>query len=116
MTKELVGAYTKRDPSYPGYVNVSRDGDTVTLIVRGDPTKHENAGYICAYAHEKGQLGRCTPGDEHCNNYCNMAPEKGPMQDHPKRCDQVSEGKTVAVSFTNDEWAAVLAAIADKPE
>lgn len=25
----------------------------------------------------------CHPGDAVCNNYCNLAPQKGPMQDHP---------------------------------
>ena len=111
MSKELIGAYTKSSLSYPGYVNASRDGDTITLIVRGDPVIREGAGFICAHAHEKGQLGRCTPGDDNCNNYCNLAPGKGPMQDSPKRCDQVFEGKTVSVSFSADEWAMTLAAI-----
>ena len=111
MTAKLVGAYTKNSGSYPGYVNVSQDGDTVTLIVRGDPIVRENSSFICAHAHEKGQLGRCTPGDEHCNNYCNEAPEKGAMQDHPKTCTQVFEAATVTVNFTAEEWTAVLAAI-----
>lgn len=111
MSKELIGAYTKTSPSYPGYVNASRDGDIIALIVRGDPVIRENAGFICAHAHEKGQLGRCTPGDDNCNNYCNMAPGKGPMQDHPKRCEQVFEGSTVTVSFSADEWERALAAI-----
>lgn len=47
--------------------------------------------YICGYARDKGQPGRCTPGDEHCNNYCNMAPEKGPMQRSPKDLDPAAE-------------------------
>lgn len=41
--------------------------------------------YVCGYASDKGQPGRCTPGDDRCNNYCNMAPAKGPMQPHPAR-------------------------------
>lgn len=39
--------------------------------------------YICGYASDKGAPGRCTPGDDRCNNYCNLAPTKGPMQPHP---------------------------------
>ena len=27
----------------------------------------------------------CHPGDAICNNYCNMAPQKGPMADMPPR-------------------------------
>ena len=111
MTAKLIGAYTKNSGSYPGYVNASQDGDTVTLIVRGDPSVRENSSFICAHAHEKGQLGRCTPGDEHCNNYCNMAPEKGPMQDSPKTCTQVIESSTVRLTFTTEEWLAAISAI-----
>lgn len=25
----------------------------------------------------------CRPGDATCNNYCNLAPQKGPMQPYP---------------------------------
>lgn len=25
----------------------------------------------------------CFPGDDACNNYCNRAPQKGPMAEHP---------------------------------
>ncbi len=111
MTKDLIGAYTKPGGSYPGYINASRDGDQVVLTVRGDPTMHD-AAYICGFAQrDKGHLGRCTPGDEHCNNYCNLAPEKGPMQDHPKPCVQVVEAKTVTLSLTPDEFRAALAAL-----
>ncbi len=111
MTKQLIGAYTKVDAFYPGYVNVSQDGDVVTLIVRGDPTVRSDAGYICGHRADKGKAGRCTPGDDRCNNYCNSAPEKGPMQDHPKRCDQWFEGVTVSVTFTTDEWAKIIGEI-----
>jgi len=109
--KALIGAYTKMDSYYPGYISVSRDGDTVLLTVRGDPTVRENAVFICAYAHEKGQLGRCTPGDENCNNYCNMAPEKGPMQNHPKPTKQLLCGETVTLSLTAAEFAKVSAIV-----
>ena len=110
MTKELIGAYTKLSGSYPGYVNASRDGDRIVLTVRGDPSQRD-AGFICGYARDKGQLGRCTPGDDNCNNYCNLAPEKGPMQDHPKPCVRVFEAKTVTLSLSADEFQAALAAL-----
>lgn len=110
MTKELIGAYTKTGINYPGYINASRDGDLVFLTVRGDPTTHHGV-YICGYDRDKGQLGRCTPGDQHCNNYCNSAPQKGPMQDSPNPCEQVVEANTVTLSLSADEWAAVVAAI-----
>lgn len=29
-------AYTKQTPSYPGYINVTREGDAVIVTVRGD--------------------------------------------------------------------------------
>lgn len=110
MTKELIGAYTKPGGSYPGYINASRDGDRIVLTVRGDPSRHD-AAFICGNAQDKGQLGRCTPGDDNCNNYCNLAPEKGPMQDRPKPCVQVVEAKTVTLSLSADEFHAVLAAL-----
>ena len=111
MTKELIGAYTKLDAEYPGYVNASAEGDTVTFTVRGDPDVYENAGFICGYARDRGLPGRCTPGDENCNNYCNLAPKKGRMQDHPKPCRRVVEGKTVTLSMSKTEWAALIASI-----
>ena len=111
MTKELIGAYTKSGCEYPGYVNASAEGDMVTLIVRGDPTVHEDAEFICGHARDRGQPGRCTPGDDNCNNYCNLAPEKGRMQDHPKRCRQVVEGKTVTLTMNKAELGALIAAI-----
>lgn len=110
MTKELIGAFTKSGGSYPAYVNVTRDGEAVVLTVRGDPTIRQ-AAFICGHAVDKGQLGRCTPGDDNCNNYCNSAPEKGPMQDMPKPCEQVFETKTVTVTFTAAEWASVVSAV-----
>lgn len=114
MTKELVGAYTKIAGLHPGYVNVSRNGETVILTVRGDPKVKEDSAFICTNAKDAGP-GRCFAGDENCNNYCNMAPEKGPMQDRPKATRQVWPGETVSVSFTAEEWAAVISTIGAKP-
>ena len=36
----------------------------------------------------------CNPGDALCNNYCNMAPQKGPMAPHPPRHPDGDEGKS----------------------
>lgn len=109
---KLIAASTTMAPIYPGYVNFSREDDgSVTVITRGDPEVAEDRAYICGYARDKGQPGRCTPGDENCNNYCNMAPQKGPMQDRPKPCTQTFEGKTVSVRLTADEWKELVAGI-----
>ncbi len=105
---ELIAAHTTLAPSYPGYVNVSRDGGEVVVTVRGDP-KVVNGAYICGHLPDKGQPGRCTAGDDRCNNYCNMAPQKGPMVDHPAACVQTFEGKTVTVRLSGEEWAALSA-------
>lgn len=103
MTK-LVHAMTKMNSPYPGYVNVSCEDDgTFVLTVRGDPSSREGC-YVCGYASDKGQPGRCTPGDAHCNNYCNMAPEKGPMQKHPLGCTQVLCGDTANVRLSAAEF------------
>lgn len=105
---KLVAAYTNLEPSYPGYVNISREDDGgVVITVRGDPTSRE--GYhLCGFAPaDTGKHGRCTPGDANCNNYCNMAPQKGPMQDSPVPCIQVHEGQTAAVRLSAEAWEEV---------
>jgi hypothetical protein len=97
-------AYTAPSGQYPGYVSINRtpEGD-VEVTVRSAP-KIQEGSYICGFARDKGQHGRCTPGDSFCNNYCNMAPEKGPMQDHPLPCTQVFEGKTSVFTVPADQW------------
>lgn len=109
MSKCIV-AHTNLDPTYPGYVNFTRNDDgTVTVIVRGDPTKVEGV-YICGYApRDRGQPGRCTPGDHYCNNYCNLAPSKGPMQKAPDNCTHTREGATTSVKLSADDFAALIA-------
>ncbi|MER9912808.1 hypothetical protein NKJ71_19470 [Mesorhizobium sp. M0050] len=102
-----VAAYTKRDQLFPGYVNVTNDERGVVVTVRGDPKTIDGA-YICGHAHDRGRPGRCTPGDQSCNNYCNMAPEKGPMQDAPLACKQTHCGETVSVRLSVDEWTTLL--------
>ncbi|MER8394100.1 hypothetical protein NKH10_19610 [Mesorhizobium sp. M1340] len=107
--RKLLGALTTLGPIYPGYVNVSRDDDdSVVVTVRGDPEVRADSIYICGYAADKGAHGRCTPGDDRCNNYCNLAPQKGPMQDRPSPCSQTYEGKTATVRLSPAEWAELL--------
>lgn len=109
---QYMGAITTLASIYPGYVNISRDDDgSVVITVRADPKTHTDRAYICGHAADKGAPGRCTPGDEHCNNYCNLAPEKGPMVDHPASCSQTYEGKTAAVRLTREEWDKLIAGI-----
>lgn len=98
-------AYTAPGHEYPGYVSINRTSEgNVAVTVRSAPTIHEDSIYICGYASDKGKPGRCTPGDDRCNNYCNMAPQIGPMQDRPKACRQVSEGKTATFVIPASEW------------
>lgn len=106
---KLIAARTTFAPIYPGYMNVSRDDDSFVIVtVRGDPETKADRFYICGFAADKGAHGRCTPGDERCNNYCNMAPQNGPMQDHPLPCSQTFEGKTAVVRLSSDEWRELL--------
>lgn len=105
---KCLAAFTTLAPIYPGYVNVSRDENGgVVISVRGDPDVRAGA-YICGHASDAGRPGRCTPGDENCNNYCNLAPQKGPMVDEPKPCTQTFEGKLATVRLSADEWSALL--------
>lgn len=111
MMTNLVHAYTKPGASYPGYVNVKRaDDGSVVLTARGDPASRMGA-FVCGYPRDKGQPGRCTPGDEACNNYCNLAPEKGPMAAGPLPTTQTFEGATATIVLTEHEWHAIVFAI-----
>ena len=102
-------AYTAPGSQYPGYVSINRtpEGD-VEVTVRSAP-KERDGVYVCGFAKDRGMPGRCTPGDEHCNNYCNMAPQKGPMQDHPLPCHHIDCGVTAAFTIPADEWEKVKA-------
>lgn len=97
-------AYTAVEGSYPGFVSINRKADgSVSITVREAPTVRDGS-YICGFKADKGKPGRCTPGDSCCNNYCNMAPEKGNMQDHPAPCVQTFEGKSASFSIPAVEW------------
>ncbi len=105
MTKTI--AYTKADRTYPGYLNISTGDDgRVTISVRADGSTRCGA-HVCGFAADKGKHGRCTPGDDNCNNYCNMAPQKGPMQPRPKPCEIVECGASASLTLTAEEWASV---------
>jgi hypothetical protein len=109
---KLIHAYTKLGSIYPGYINFTREDDgTISVYLRGDPVTTEGVR-VCGYACDKGKPGRCTPGDANCNNYCNMAPQKGPMQDGPLNCTQIICGETVKLSLSAAEFESLLVGIA----
>ncbi len=93
----------------PGFINFTREGDgSVSVHVRGDPSRIDGV-YVCGYAVDRGKPGRCTPGDTRCNNYCNMAPEKGPMQNSPLPCSQVYSGETIKLTLASEDFATLIA-------
>jgi hypothetical protein len=97
-------AYTPAGMSYPGYVSISRDQEgNVAVTVRAAPTLRDGV-FVCGFSRDRGLPGRCTPGDERCNNYCNMAPQVGPMQPHPVACQQVIEGVCATFTVPAEHW------------
>lgn len=110
---KYMAAHTTFAPIYPGYVNFSRDDDgSVIVIARGDP-KIVDGIYICGHASDRGKPGRCTPGDDRCNNYCNMAPEKGKMQNSALPCQQTYCGETVSVRLSPEALADLLSKLSE---
>lgn len=108
---KCIHAHTNPGAEYPGFINFTREDDgAVSVHLRGDPTKVEGA-YICGYPEDKGKPGRCTPGDDHCNNYCNLAPEKGPMPPRPLSCSHVREGKTEKLTLSGEAFEAFIAGV-----
>lgn len=108
MSKTLLAAYTgPTGAGYPGFINISRDGDDVVVTVRADPTVREGV-YVCGY-HPRDSLepGRCTPGNRHCNNYCNARPGEA-MPAAPNNCTHVDEGKTAVMRLPVSEASKVL--------
>ena len=105
---KTIAAWTAPDGSYPPYFNATRDGDEVVVTVRDAPTAKEGV-YVCANPRDAGP-GRCVAGGATCNNYCNMAPEKGPMQDKPLPCTHVVEGKSASVRLPPAVWQQLAAA------
>ena len=114
MSKQIA-AHTNPGGIFPGYVNFTREEDgRVTVHLRSDPAVLENRAYICGFGADRGKPGRCTPGDDRCNNYCNMAPQKGPMQPAPLRCTQVVEGVVATLTLSAEVFAALIAEAAAK--
>jgi hypothetical protein len=109
-------AYTASGVIYPEYISVNETGDPnlFRITVRSAPTKQRGC-YICGYAADKGKPGRCTPGDDRCNNYCNMAPEKGRMQDAPQSCEHIREGSVATITLTKEHMQEIAAAIIGPP-
>lgn len=108
---KLISAHTNLDPNYPGYINFTREDDgSVSVHLRGDPSTVGGV-YVCGYARDKGQPGRCSPGDDRCNNYCNMAPEKGPMQKSPRDCSHIKEGATAKLTLSAESFDSLIAGI-----
>lgn len=107
---KCLAALTKPGAGYPGYINFTRyDDGSVSITVRADPDVRENSIHICGDpARDKGAPGRCTPGDDRCNNYCNLAPQKGPMQPSPLPCVRVYEGKAAVLKLSIDEFSRLL--------
>lgn len=99
-----VFAFTAPGSEYPGYVSINRtnDGD-IAVTVREAPIVRDGV-FVCGFKSQKGEPGRCTPGDDRCNNYCNMAPDKGKMQDHPMPCRHVDPGKTATFVVPAADW------------
>jgi hypothetical protein len=105
MSGETRAAYTKHDPLYPGFINVTEDESSITITMRGDP-KVVSGSFLCGFAHERGLPGRCTPGDPNCNNYCNHD-DNQPMPDSPAPSSQTICGDTVQLTLTKLEWLAL---------
>lgn len=92
-------AHTKPGHSYPGYLNLKRDGQEFVLTVRGDPKPYHGIA-VCGVD--------CLPNGPMCNNYCNLAPGKGPMKPGPMPMDHVKCGETVAIRLTREALEAWL--------
>jgi hypothetical protein len=103
-------AYTAADGiAYPGFVSINKntEGD-IEVTVRSAPKVVEGS-YICGFKSDTGKPGRCTPDGPTCNNYCNLAPDKGPMQPRPLPCDQVIQGAQAMFTVPAAEWAKISA-------
>lgn len=105
--KNLSTAWTAPEGSYPPYFNATQDGEEVLITVRAAPTQFDGV-YVCANPGDGGP-GRCVAGGPTCNNYCNMAPEKGPMADAPLPCTHIKEGVSASVRMPLAVWVHLVA-------
>lgn len=103
---KLLGAWTGDESGYPPFVNFYEKDGRVTITLR-EPQKEVKWANVCSVGfHKRGVLGYCTPGDNNCNNYCNLAPEKGDMQDSPSKVKVPQCGNSLSMqipleAFTN---------------
>lgn len=107
--KTCIAAWTAPSGPLPPYFNLTLDGEEVVITVRSAGTSREGV-YVCS--HRPG-LGRCTAGGPTCNNYCNMAPAKGPMQKHPLPCTHHDVGPTAAMRMDASTLRQLLAGALD---
>jgi hypothetical protein len=106
---KCITAHTNPGSDYPGYINFTREDDgSVSVYLRGDPSRVDGI-YICGHMGDKGKPGRCTPGDEHCNNYCNLAPQNGPMQKSALPCTQIHAGADAKLTLSAADFDVFLA-------
>ena len=112
---KCISAHTNPGVDYPGYINFTREDDgTVSVFLRGDPSTVEGR-YVCGNPSDKGKPGCCTPGDDNCNNYCNSAPQKGPMQKAPASCSHVKCGETTKLTLSAAAFEVLIAELSAKP-
>lgn len=108
MTNKLLSAYTgPTGEAYPAYVNLSLDGNEVVVTLRAAATKREGV-FVCGYhPRDTRTPGRCTPGNKHCNNYCNTRPGE-PMPDAPRDHTHIDCGATVSMRLPLAEASKLL--------
>lgn len=101
---ENIFAYTAPGADYPGYVSINRLGNgDVSVTVRAAPDGPEEGIRVCRHKADAGPYD-CYAGGPHCNNYCNMAPEKGPMQDHPELIEYTTPGVVAEFTIPASDW------------
>lgn len=109
MTEEIMTYWKQEDSENPGFFRVRsfQDG-SVLIAIRKKPVHEKKGFYVCSYERDKGRPGRCTPGGSRCNNYCNMAPEKGPVAAHPMPYLEEREGDSIQLVLEKEEWEKLL--------
>lgn len=104
-----MAAHTPNVSPYPPYINIGVTSDGAVRVTLRARAKSHHGVYVCGYhPRDSRTAGRCTPGNQHCNNYCNMSPERGPMQDSPRDCVHIDCGPVVAADFDREAMIQVL--------
>ena len=103
-TPQNIFAYTAPGADFPGFVSINRlpNGD-ISISVRAAPTGPHNGVRVCKNRADATGYD-CWPGGPHRNNYCNMAPQKGPIQDAPEAIEYYKEGDLSEFVIPADEW------------